>query len=635
MFDNIKKNFIEENHDALYEYVMEEMEKEELHKGLWAKALALSEGNNDKAKSLYMQYRVQAIKDECKSSGLSLKKLSKEQLFNAIKNGFKSDKEPSKTDEKPQKAKEEKKSYTKLGGWLIFFAIILVIGNLNILMESLKVLTSEHYETLELLLSKNQAFMVSQINIQAYLLFFGLFFNIALTSLFFTKSNTTRKFAIIYFVVSIVNSIIMVAMFMNEMNHLPKELFNAMYSSQDTIKEFVRPIGISLISLLWILYFIFSKRVKATFTNQKPIMLMIALSSIVPLAMSIYHYTQMNKIETPLVSLTETVEVKKEQKLSGVQIDNKWGFIDTKGNWIVQPIYDEVKNFNDDLASVKINGKWGFIDRKGNIAIEPTFEVADYFNEGLASIKIDGKYGSIDKKGHLVIQPIFRAGLHFQNGFALINEHYKIKDATTGTEEYVLKWGFIDKKGTVIVSPSLAGLSYFNEDLASVKINEKWGFINTKGEIVIQSLFDKEAHFYEGLASVELNGKHGFIDKKGNWAIQPIFESASKFNEGLARVEMNDKYGFIDKKGNWVIQPLFKFVDSSFYEGLARFKLNDKVGFIDKQGNIVIQATFLGVERFENGLAPFRLEKDSKIGFIDKQGNVVIQPLYTNAYSFQ
>ncbi len=98
---------------------------------------------------------------------------------------------------------------------------------------------------------------------------------------------------------------------------------------------------------------------------------------------------------------------------------------------------------------------------------------------------------------------------------------------------------------------------------------------------------------------------------------------------------MNDKYGFIDKKGNWVIQPLFKFVDSSFYEGLARFKLNDKVGFVDKQGNIVIQAAFLGVERFENGLAPFRLEKDSKIGFIDKQGNVIIQPLYTNAYSFR
>ena len=53
--------------ELLYEYVMEEMEQEpNFIKGLWAKAMAHSEGNNDKAKSLYMQYRVQSIKDDFK-----------------------------------------------------------------------------------------------------------------------------------------------------------------------------------------------------------------------------------------------------------------------------------------------------------------------------------------------------------------------------------------------------------------------------------------------------------------------------------------------------------------------------------------------------------------------------------------
>ena len=71
MFDTIKKNFQQENDDVLYEYVMEEMESKEPLKGLWAKAIAHSEGNNNKAKSLYIQYRVQALKDECKSAGVS------------------------------------------------------------------------------------------------------------------------------------------------------------------------------------------------------------------------------------------------------------------------------------------------------------------------------------------------------------------------------------------------------------------------------------------------------------------------------------------------------------------------------------------------------------------------------------
>ncbi len=612
MFDNIKKNFIEENHDALYEYVMEEMEKEELHKGLWAKALALSEGNNDKAKSLYMQYRVQAIKDECKSSGLSLKKLSKEQLFDAIKNGFKSDKEPSKTDEKPQEEKEEKKSYTKFGGWLIFFAITLVIGNLNILIESLKVLTSEHYETLELLLSKNQAFMVSQINIQAYLLFFGLFFNIALTSLFFTKSNTTRKFAIIYFVVSIVNSIIMVAMFMNEMNHLPKELFNAMYSSQDTIKEFVRPIGISLISLLWILYFIFSKRVKATFTNQKPIMLMIALSSIVPLAMSIYHYTQMNKIETPLVSLTQNVEVKNNKDILLIMSkNNKNGYINTKGEWVIQPIFDSVYNFIDGLARVELNGKYGYIDTRGDWVIQPTFDFIGRFNEGLASARLNNKQGFIDKKGNWVIKPIFDDAMYFNEGLASVKLNGK--------------YGYIDTKGDWVIQPAFDNSWYFNEGLAIVVLNNKSGFVDKKGNWVIQPIYDFFiAGFNEGLANVKLNGKWGFIDKKGNWVIKPIFDYAEHFNEGLASVKLNGKYGYIDTKGDWVIQPTFEFI-GSFNEGLAIVVLNNKSGFVDKKGNWVIKPIFDDAFDFSHGFSYVGIE--GQYGYIDTKGNWVINPM--------
>jgi len=75
--------------EVLYEFVMDEMEQEsELIKGLWAKALAHAEGNDSKAKALYMQYRVQAIKDQLSALQIDLSDLSKEELFEIIKNGF-------------------------------------------------------------------------------------------------------------------------------------------------------------------------------------------------------------------------------------------------------------------------------------------------------------------------------------------------------------------------------------------------------------------------------------------------------------------------------------------------------------------------------------------------------------------
>ncbi len=45
---------------------MLELSEGKRRNGLWAKALANSDGNEEKAKSLYIQYRVQSIKDEAK-----------------------------------------------------------------------------------------------------------------------------------------------------------------------------------------------------------------------------------------------------------------------------------------------------------------------------------------------------------------------------------------------------------------------------------------------------------------------------------------------------------------------------------------------------------------------------------------
>ena len=50
--------------EQLYEQVVNELANGQRRNGLWAKAFANSDGLEEKVKALYIQYRVQSIKDE-------------------------------------------------------------------------------------------------------------------------------------------------------------------------------------------------------------------------------------------------------------------------------------------------------------------------------------------------------------------------------------------------------------------------------------------------------------------------------------------------------------------------------------------------------------------------------------------
>ena len=50
--------------EQLYEQVVIELAQGQRRDGLWAKAMANSDGSEEKTKSLYIKYRVQSIKDE-------------------------------------------------------------------------------------------------------------------------------------------------------------------------------------------------------------------------------------------------------------------------------------------------------------------------------------------------------------------------------------------------------------------------------------------------------------------------------------------------------------------------------------------------------------------------------------------
>ncbi|MCD6654384.1 MAG: DUF1566 domain-containing protein [Sulfurovum sp.] len=149
MFNKLKKMAISNRaqDEILYEYVLEEIEQGIRTKGLWAKALAHSDGIESKAEAKYMQYRVQSIKDQFDALKIAFDEMSRESLFTYIKNGFKDpileEKKAKERKEKEEKErereeKERKERFRKplqkeakssnSNGFMILFAIYLIIS---------------------------------------------------------------------------------------------------------------------------------------------------------------------------------------------------------------------------------------------------------------------------------------------------------------------------------------------------------------------------------------------------------------------------------------------------------------------------------------------------------------------------
>jgi len=68
----------------------------------------------------------------------------------------------------------------------------------------------------------------------------------------------------------------------------------------------------------------------------------------------------------------------------------------------VPPTYDDAGPFAEGLAPVAMTGRWGFIDMKGSFAVNPRFDRVALFRSGLAVVWSDGRRDYIDTHGKFV-----------------------------------------------------------------------------------------------------------------------------------------------------------------------------------------------------------------------------------------
>lgn len=258
-------------------------------------------------------------------------------------------------------------------------------------------------------------------------------------------------------------------------------------------------------------------------------------------------------------------------------------FIDKTGKKFGSDEYEIYGDFSSGLALAldTKTQKLGYINAKGEWAIEPQFDQAGNFIDGIAGIRIDEKSGFIDTEGNYIAEPEFSQAFSFSDGLALVTDQ--------NDDSY-----YIDIKGERVLDAP-AGAESFYEGRAVVMTideneNDVFGVIDKDGEWIVEPGDFILTGYSDGLCKAYLDGKTGYLDLDGKWAIEPKFESADDFSGGLAAATDNETglYGFIGKNGEWVIEPQYNMFKPFTDDGYAYVNAGDDgLHIIDRDGNII------------------------------------------------
>ena len=201
-----------------------------------------------------------------------------------------------------------------------------------------------------------------------------------------------------------------------------------------------------------------------------------------------------------------------------VTLNNRIGYIDSKGNIIIPCIYDEAELFYNDQAVVAKENKYGTIDKSGKVVIPFKYDMLGGagFENNIMPAKKEGRWGIINSQGKVLVDFIFDDANIFKYKYGLV----AMKNSNG--------WGMIDTLGNEIVNFKFYTTYYKYPDCITPNRivvedgNTNKGIINRSGKLITPIKYrsigggDGEDFFENGLIPVSFkeDGKYrkGYID---------------------------------------------------------------------------------------------------------------------------
>jgi hypothetical protein len=84
----------------------------------------------------------------------------------------------------------------------------------------------------------------------------------------------------------------------------------------------------------------------------------------------------------------------------------KGGYLNVRGEWAIEPQFDDLRDFSEGLAAVNsgarcgIGGKWGYVGKDGKVVVPFQYKFAGEFKSGHACVAQAEQWKLIDAKGN-------------------------------------------------------------------------------------------------------------------------------------------------------------------------------------------------------------------------------------------
>ncbi|MFT5141894.1 MAG: hypothetical protein ACI80V_001302 [Rhodothermales bacterium] len=301
-----------------------------------------------------------------------------------------------------------------------------------------------------------------------------------------------------------------------------------------------------------------------------------------------------------------------------------FGLINERGDLITGAQFDAIRPFAGHLGAARRDHLWGFVDGEGTWVIEPVFQEVDDFQEGRARVLTREGWILIDAEGKQLTGRAYVAMTPLGDGLAAYQA-----DASTTPRGQPGRWGVLSADGVELSGPSFdgAGLPHAGRipaeryrKLLFLRLEKRWGFVDSSGEWAIDPVFTSVRSFSEGAALVS-DGRTGrFIGPLGDTLLTVPFPIVHPFSEGLARVGEGGQVGFINRSGEVVIAPAFEAA-TDFSNGRAAVRLDGLWGYLDTEGRQVIPGRFQVASQFEGPLA--RVVENGAEMYVTRTGEIV------------
>ena len=395
---------------------------------------------------------------------------------------------------------------------------------------------------------------------------------------------------------------------------------------------------------------------------------------IIAIAVIVMFVIGIKKLMTPS---NKTDEKQVALKYLPVYTNSKWGVINSLGDIVIEPTYDETIVIPDSTKAVFIctydvdyakgTYKTKVLNEKNEEIITgyESVEAIENYDESntiwyeadVLKVKKDGKYGLVDFKGtkltdcayteivslkgtsnSLVTMKDGKKGIIDNTGAVILDNEYKSIKAISDKYEngYIVqgengKYGVMNWNKTVAVEQKYESVKpiYAHGNYYVVKESGKWKIVDTVGGSYLSGNYDDIISADDDYAVVKKGGKYGVVSiLDGEVAIPMSYDAITFSTDGKYIVKQNGKYGVLDKEGTELIDKkytnLIYRTDANFYEGTNSDYTSD---LIDTDMNVKVTG-IISTMNLVDGYMKVRVGEEYKyynFKFEEKQSQEVLK----------